>query len=142
MKKIVVSIFVLGALVFSSCKSETKEVKEVVVETETVNKEELELIDEEEIEEEVSESLTSAIEGVTIPNFSNEEVTQNLLGYAQYAKNYIEANGDFVKITGMASKGASLLKKGKELTSTLDEGELAKYKSVLSAIQEKMAAAN
>ncbi|MGJ8759169.1 hypothetical protein H0I29_10085 [Polaribacter sp. R2A056_3_33] len=142
MKKIVVSIFVIGALVFSSCKSEKKDVKEVVVETEAVVNEELELVEEEEIEEEVSKELTSAVEGVTIPSFSNEAVTQNLLGYAQYAKNYIEANGDFVKITGMASKGVSLLKEGKELTSGLDKSEVEKYKSVLAAIQSKMAAAN
>ena len=133
MKKIVLSVLVIGGLVFTSCKSEKKETKEVekeVVKTEKVVKEEV---------EEVKKDLTSALEGITIPNFSNEAVTQNLLAYAQYAKNYVDANGNIAKITGMAAKGASLLKQGKELASKLDASELTKYKSVLSQIQAKMA---
>ena len=137
MKKIVLSVLVIGGLVFTSCKSEkkdTKEVEKVVVKTEKVVKEKVE-----EVKGDVSKELISAIEGITIPNFSNEAVTQNLLAYAQYAKNYVDAKGNIAKITGMAAKGASLLKQGKELASKLDASELTKYKSVLSQIQAKMA---
>ena len=137
MKKIVLSIFVIGVLVFTSCKSEKKEVKEVeteVVQTEEVKKEEVK-----EAVEETKKVLTSALEGITIPSFSNEAVSKNLLEYAQYAKNYIDANGNLAKITGMAAKGATLLKEGKALASKLDASELTKYKSVLSQIQSKMA---
>ena len=137
MKKIVLSIFVIGVLVFTSCKSEKKEVKEVeteVVQTEEVKKEEVK-----EAVEETKKALTSALEGITIPSFSNEAVSKNLLEYAQYAKNYIDANGNLAKITGMAAKGATLLKEGKALASKLDASELTKYKSVLSQIQSKMA---
>ena len=92
MKKIVLSVLVIGGLVFTSCKSEKKETKEVekeVVKTEKVVKEEVK-----EVVEETKKDLTSAIEGITIPNFSNEAVTNNLVEYAQYAKNYIDAKGN------------------------------------------------
>ncbi len=138
MKKIVLSILVIGALVFTSCKSEKKDVKKEI-EKEVVKKEEVVKEEVKTIETEVKKGLTSALEGITIPNFSNEAVTQNLLAYAQYAKNYVDAKGNIAKITGMASKGASLIKEGKELASKLDASELTKYKSVLSQIQAKMA---
>ena len=145
MKKLVLSILAVGALVFTSCKSETKDatkaVEKVVVETkketvEKVNEVKKEVV---EVVDEAKKGLTSAIEGITIPSFSNEAVSKNLLEYAQYAKNYVDAKGNLAKITGMASKGASLLKEGKALASKLDAKELSKYKSVLSAIQSKMA---
>ena len=90
--------------------------------------------------EAVSGAKDSALEGVTIPEFSNEAVTENLTKYAAYAKNYIAANGNMAKIAALAPKGAALLAKGKELASNLNATELAKYKSVLSTIQSKMAA--
>lgn len=144
MKKIVLSILVVGAVVFTSCKSEKKEVKEIETEVkkEVVNAEKSVKDSVKEVETEVKKGLTSALEGITIPNFSNEAVTQNLLGYAQYAKNYVDAKGNIAKITGMASKGASLLKEGKALASKLNAKELTKYKSVLSQIQAKMAPSN
>ena len=147
MKKIVLSIFVIGALVFTSCKSEKKDVKEITTEVEKeVVKSEKKVIevkeDVKEVVEEVKKEITSALEGITIPNFSNEAVTKNLTEYAQYAKDYIGAKGNLVKITGMAAKGASLMKQGKELASKLDASELTKYKSVLSQIQSKMAPSN
>ncbi|MEE9407110.1 MAG: hypothetical protein V3V28_03435 [Polaribacter sp.] len=83
--------------------------------------------------------VESALEGVSIPEFANEAVTKNLTEYAAYAKDYIAANGNLGKISALAPKGAALLVKGKELASKLDVKELAKYKSVLSAIQSKMA---
>ena len=140
MKKIALSVLVISALVFTSCKSEKKEVKELekeVVKTEKVVKKEVK-----EVVEEIKKDLTSAIEGITIPNFSNESVTKNLVDYAQYAKNYIDAKGNIAKIKGMTAQGATLLIQGKELASKLDTSELTKYKSVLSEIQSKMASSN
>jgi len=83
--------------------------------------------------------VASVLGGVKIPKFSNPEVTKNLTEYAAYAKDYIAANGNVAKITTMGKKGAELLAKGKVLASKLDAKELGKYKSVLSAIQSKMA---
>ncbi|WP_298878821.1 hypothetical protein [uncultured Polaribacter sp.] len=141
MKKIVLTVLAIGALVFTSCKSEKKEVKDITKDVEKVVVETKKEVVEEtkEVVEEVKKGLTSALEGITIPSFSNEAVSKNLLEYSQYAKNYIDAKGNLAKITGMASKGASLLKQGKELASKLDASELTKYKSVLSQIQAKMA---
>lgn len=133
MKKIVLTVLAIGTLVFTSCKSEKKEVKDITKDVENV------VVETKEVVEEVKKGLTSALEGITIPSFSNEAVSKNLLEYSQYAKNYIDAKGNLAKITGMASKGASLLKQGKELASKLDASELTKYKSVLSQIQAKMA---
>ena len=197
MKKIVLSIFVVGALMFTSCKKATegaKELKDVTTEaagtvtneakdaantvtegakevvttvedgvsdaanavTEGAKKAATTVADgasnaadavakgaESAVEgakEAVSGAKDSALEGVTIPEFSNEAVTENLTKYAAYAKNYIAANGNMAKIAALAPKGAALLAKGKELASKLNVSELAKYKSVLSTIQSKMAA--
>ena len=139
MKKVLLSMAVV-ALLATSCKGKTEakevtkdvvtEVKKEVVKTEEVVKE---------VVDGVKKDIASALEGVTIPNFSNEAVTKNLTEYAQYAKNYVDAKGNLAKITGMAAKGASLMKQGKELASKLDASELTKYKSVLSQIQSKMA---
>lgn len=87
------------------------------------------------------EAVESALGGITIPSFSNPAVAENLKEYAVYAKDYIAANGNLGKISALAPKGAALLAKGKELASKLDVKEMAKYKSVLSAIQSKMAPA-
>ena len=141
MKKIVLSVLVIGGLVFTSCMSEKKDVKEVTkeIKKEVVKTEEAVKEEAKDVVEKVKKEIASALEGVTIPEFSNEAVTKNLQAYAQYAKDYVAANGNVVKITGMAAKGASLLKEGKALASKLDASELTKYKSVLSQIQSKMA---
>jgi len=86
-----------------------------------------------------SKMVSSALEGVSIPSFANEAVTKNLTEYAAYAKDYIAANGNLAKIAALKPKGAAILTKGKELASKLDVKELAQYKSVLSAIQSKIA---
>ena len=91
------------------------------------------------VADKATEMVSSALDGVSIPSFSNEAVTKNLTDYASYAKDYIAADGSLGKIAALAPKGAALLAKGKELASSLDVKELAKYKSVLSAIQSKMA---
>jgi len=82
--------------------------------------------------------VSSALDGVSIPAFSNEAVTENLTEYAAYAKDYIAANGSLTKISAMAPKGAAILAKGKKLSSSLNTEELTKYKSVLATIKSKM----
>lgn len=138
MKKIVLSMMVVGALLATSCKGEKKEAKDAAKEVVTKVEKETEKVVED-TKEAVSDMIDSALEGVKIPTFSNEAVTENLKSYAQYAKDYIAADGNVAKITAMASKGATLLAKGKELASKLDTKELSKYESVLTAIQAKMA---
>ena len=147
MRKIVLSMFVVGALLATSCKGEKKEVKEEMKEVTTEVKEEVEATvdslktEAKEATEEVSDAATSALEGVTIPDFSNAALTENLKSYAAYAKEYIGAKGDVGKISAMAAKGSELLAKGKELAAGLGADEMKKYTSVLSAIQSKMAPA-
>ena len=165
MKKIVLSVLVAGSLLATSCKEVKKgatDLKDATVETAgsaaaattdaagavvdgakeagsavadgakdaanaVVNK--------------ATEAVSSALGGVSIPSFANEAITKNLTEYAAYAKDYIAANGNLAKISALAPKGAALLAKGKELASKLNVQDMAKYKSVLSAIQSKMAPA-
>jgi hypothetical protein len=82
--------------------------------------------------------VSSALDGVSIPSFSNEAVTENLTEYAAYAKDYIATNGNLTKISAIAPKGAALLAKGKKLSASLNTEELTKYKSVLATIKSKM----
>ena len=140
MRKIVLSIMVVGALLATSCKGEKKEAKDAAKEVVTKVEKETEKVVED-TKDAVSDMIDSALEGVKIPSFSNEAVTENLKAYASYAKDYIAANGNVGKISALAPKGAALLAKGKELASKLDVKEMAKYKSVLSSIQSKMAPA-
>ncbi|PQJ71884.1 hypothetical protein [Polaribacter butkevichii] len=174
MKKIVLSLLVVGSLLATSCKEAKKgatDLKDATVETagkaadattEAAGavaegaKEAAGTVAEgatdaanavvegaenavEGVKDAVSDAKDSALAGITIPSFSNEAVTKNLTEYAAYAKDYIAANGNLAKISALAPKGAALLAKGKELASKLDAKEMAKYKSVLSAIQSKMA---
>ena len=169
MKKIVLTVLVAGSLLATSCKEVKKgasDLKDVTVETtsnaagtvvdgakdatnavvdgakDATNA----VVDEAKdatnaVVDKASGMINSAIGGVSIPSFANEAVTKNLTEYAAYAKDYIAANGNLAKISALAPKGAALLAKGKELSSKLDATELAKYKSVLSAIKAKMSPA-
>ena len=163
MKKIVLSVLVAGSLLASSCKEVKKgatDLKDVTVETAgsavDATTDAASKVTEgakdaagtvadgakdaaNAVVDKATEMVSSALEGDSIPAFANEAVTKNLTEYAGYAKDYIAANGNLGKISALAPKGAALLAKGKELASKLDVKEMAKYKSVLSAIQSKMA---
>lgn len=152
MKKIVLSVLVAGSLLATACKEAKKganELKDATVETvENVATSTTDAANTvadgakdaaNAVVDKATEMVSSALDGVSIPAFANEAVTENLKAYAAYAKDYIAANGNLGKISAMASKGASLLAKGKELAADLSTEDLAKYKSVLSAIQAKMA---
>lgn len=151
MKKIVLSMMVAGSLLATSCKGEKKEatdaLKEVTTETEKLvegtEKEAVKLVEGFKKEgEELVNKVDSALEGVSIPKFENAEVTKHLESYATYAKEYIAAKGDVLKNAKLAKEGVELAKKGKELLATLNEESAKKFKSVMSAIQSKMAPAN
>jgi len=149
MKKIVLSVMVIGSLLATSCKEAKKEAKDLKEATKEVTKtavDDAKKATDKVVKDAVNntvdsakKAVTSALEGVSIPEFSNPEVTKNLQEYAAYAKDYIAANGNVTKIAGMAKKGAEILAKGKELASKLDAKEMSKYKTVLSSIQAKMA---
>ena len=145
MKKIVLSVLVVGALLATSCKGEKKEAEkakdvvktEVVTDVEEVKTEVVTKV--EETKKEVSDMVASALEGVSIPSFDNPKVTEHLQSYATYAKDYIAAKGDVLKKPALVKKGAELLAHGKSLVAGLDDTSKAKYKSVLNQIQSKMA---
>ena len=143
MKKIVLSVLVVGALLVTSCKGEKKDAKEAVEGAKTEMKKEVKKVEEkvEEVKKEVSDMVDSALDGIKIPNFENAEVTKHLQSYASYAKDYIAAKGDVLKNAKLAKQGVELAKKGKELLGSLDAESAKKFKSVMSAIQSKMAPA-
>jgi hypothetical protein len=165
MKKIVLSVLVAGSLLATSCKEVKKGAADLTDATlETVDKAADTTTDAagavvdgakdasdalvdgakdaaNAVVDKATSMVSSALEGVSIPAFSNEAVTENLKEYATYAKDCIAADGKLGKLAALAPKGASLLAKGKELASSLKPEEMAKYKSILSAIQSKMASA-
>lgn len=135
MKKIVLSMMVAVAMLVTSCKTEKKEsVKQDVKETTQEVKKEVK-----ETTKEVAKEIESAIEGVKIPKFDNEKVTENLKSYAEYAKKYIDAKGDVLKNAKLIKEGKDLLEQGKELVKNLDEKAVKQYNKALRAIQAKMA---
>lgn len=150
MKKLILSVLVAGSLMATSCKKAKEAGSDLKDATEAVATEAAEATEDaadavaegvEDAADAVSDAFDSALEGVTIPTFENEEVTEHLKAYADYAKEYIAAGGDVVKNADLAKKGTELAAKGKELVASLDEESAAKFKSVMSAIQSKMAPA-
>jgi hypothetical protein len=143
MKRILLLVLVVCALV-TSCKSEKKEAKDTLKEVTTEVEKEVKVVEtkDKEITEEVSKMVASALEGITIPEFENEEVTKHLQMYSSYAKDYIAAKGDVLKNAKLAKQGIALAVKGKELLSSLDAESAKKFKSVMNSIQSKIAPAN
>lgn len=144
MKKIVLSMMVVGALLATSCKSEKKDAVKAKEEVKTEITKEVEKVETkvEEATKKVSEMVESALEGISIPKFENEKVTEHLQSYAAYAKDYIASKGDVLKKPALVKKGAELLAQGKSLISGLDAKSATKFKNVMSQIQSKMAPSN
>jgi hypothetical protein len=144
MRKILLSVMVVGALLATSCKGEKKAATETVEEVKTEVTKEVEKAKTkvEGTVKEVSDMVESALDSVSIPRFENEKVTEHLQSYATYAKDYIASKGNVLKKPALVKKGADLLLQGKSLMANLDDKSAAKFKSVMSAIQSKMAPSN
>lgn len=150
MKKVILSVFVVGALLATSCKNTKEEAKDAATDaveavenaTEEATDAATKAVEEtKEATEEAVESVKSAIEGIEIPQFEDPKVGEYLQTYSQYAKDYIEAKGDVVKNTELAKKGVELATQAKDIVANLDEAAAEKFNSVMTAIQSKMAPA-
>ncbi|MDE0536021.1 hypothetical protein [Tenacibaculum sp. L6] len=157
MKKVILSVFVVGALLATSCKNTKEEAKDAATDaveavenaTEEATDAATKAVEETkeaageaaEATEEAVESVKSAIEGIEIPQFEDPKVGEYLQTYSQYAKDYIEAKGDVVKNTELAKKGVELATQAKDIVANLDEAAAEKFNSVMTAIQSKMAPA-
>ncbi len=138
MKKVILSVLVVGALLVTSCKGEKKEVKPEVEETK-VEKVETVAKETEKVVTETAKTIQSALEGVTIPEFKDPKVGEYLKTYTEYAKEYIDANGDVAKISKLATKGQELATKAQSFTSSLDPDDAKKLSSTIQSIMSKMA---
>lgn len=146
MKRVILSVFVVGALLATSCKNTKEEAKDAV---ETVEKATEEAKDAatkateeaKEATEEAAKTVGSTIEGVEIPEFEDPKVGEYLQSYAEYAKTYIDAKGDVVKNSELAQKGVELAKKSQDILGNLSQEDAVKFSEVMTAIQSKMAPA-
>ena len=150
MKKVILSVFVAGTLLATGCKKAQeagKDMKDATVEAadkagDVVAEGADKVVDgAKDLADKAGDMLESAIEGVTIPKFEDPKVGEHLQAYTAYAKEYIAAGTDAYKNAGLVKKGADLLAKGKAIVANLDEDSAKKFKSVMSAIQSKMAPA-
>ena len=146
MKKVILSVFVVGALLATSCKNAKEEAKDAKDAVEEVANDAAEATEDAatktvEAMEEAVESVESAIEGITIPEFEDPKVGEFLQTYSQHAKDYIEAKGDVVKNAELAKKSVELATQAKDIVANLDEEAAKKFNGVMSAIQAKMAPA-
>ncbi|CAM1366537.1 conserved hypothetical protein [Tenacibaculum sediminilitoris] len=148
MKKVILSVFVVAALLATSCKNtkeEAKDATEDAVEVVENAAEEAEDATTEAVEdtkeaiEEAADAIESAIEGITIPEFKDPKVGEYLQSYSQYAKDYIDAKGDVVKNAELAKKGVELATQAKDIVQNLDQEAAKKFNNVMTAIQSKMA---
>jgi len=151
MKKLILSALVVGSLLATSCKEAKEAGKELKEGTETVVNKGAEAVKEgaeavaegaKDLAEKAEETLTSAIEGVTIPKFEDPKVGEHLQAYSEYAKEYIAKGTEAYKDAAIVKKGEELAAKGAEIVKGLDEESAAKYNSVIKAIKAKMAPAN
>ncbi len=150
MKKVILSVFVVGALLATSCKKakeEAKDVKDAAVEAventaDATKDAATKVVDGvEAAADKAVEAVQSAIEGVTIPEFKDPKVGEYLKSYSEYAKEYIDAKGDVLKNAELAKKGVEYATKAKDIVASLDEEGVKKFNSVMSALQSKMAPA-
>lgn len=147
MKKVILTMCVAGALLATSCKNakeETKDATVEAVETATDKAEEATTKAVETTEaaaKEATEAVKSTLEGVTIPEFKDPKVGEYLKSYSEYAKAYIDAKGDVLKNTELATKATELATKAGEITGSLDAEAAVKFSEVMTAIQSKMAPA-
>lgn len=146
MKKVILSVFVVGALLATSCKKAKEDAKDVKDAVEEVANDAAEATEDAatktvEAVEEAVETVKSAIEGITIPEFEDPKVGEFLQTYSQHAKDYIEAKGDVVKNAELAKKSVELATQAKDIVANLDEEAAKKFNSTLAAIQAKMAPA-
>ncbi|AUC16130.1 hypothetical protein BTO06_13605 [Tenacibaculum sp. SZ-18] len=146
MKKVILSVFVAGSLLATSCKN-AKETEEKVNETteavvekteEVVEKVEKAVEKTEEVVSEAAKKTESAIEGITIPEFKDPKAGEYLASYAEYAKKKKEAGTDALKTAELAKTGADLAAKAKEVVAGLDEESTKKFNSVLAEIKAKL----
>ncbi len=161
MKKVILSVMVAGTLLATGCKKAAeagKDMKDATVEAANTAADATKdaattVVDgakdaantavdgAKNMADKATSVVESAIGGVSIPEFKNPEVTKHLQSYATYAKDYIAAKGDVLKSAKLAKQGVSLATKGKELLGSLDAESATKFKSVMNAIQSKMAPA-
>ncbi len=158
MKKVILSAFVVAALLATSCKKAKEAGEELKEGTEAVvdgAKEGAEAVVDgakegttavvegaKDLAEKAGSAVTSAVEGVEIPEFEDPKVGEHLKAYSEYAKDYIAKGKDAYKDTALVQKGADLLAKGKEIVKGLDAESATKFNSVVTALQSKMAPAN
>ncbi|WGH76960.1 hypothetical protein P8625_07410 [Tenacibaculum tangerinum] len=151
MKKVILSLFVVGALLATSCKNTKEDAKdaandaiEAVDNAAEETKEAVQNAAEEtkEAAQDMANSVESAIEGITIPEFEDPKVGEYLQSYTEHAKDYIEAKGDVVKNSELVKESAKLAEEAKEILANLDEEATKKFNSTMAAIQAKMAPAN
>lgn len=152
MKKVILSVLVFGALLATSCKK-AKEATDVVADgaKSGVNVVTEGAKDGANVVSDVTKDGASAIvgavktitglDGVTIPEFKDAKVGEHLQAYATYAKEYIAGGVDVAKNADLMQKGAALVTKGKAMLAGLDAESATKFKTVMSAIQAKMAPA-
>ena len=146
MKKVILSVFVAGALLATSCKNaketeeKVKETTEAVVEKteEAVERVEETVEKTEEAVKEAAKTIESALEGITIPEFKDPKVGEYLASYAEFAKKKIDAGTDALKTAELAKTGADLAAKAKDVVAGLDEEATKKFNSVLAEINAKL----
>lgn len=150
MKKVILSVFVVAALMATSCKKAKDAANDAATKTEETGKKVVNEADKaankvveetKQVVDKAASAVQSAIEGVSIPAFADAKVTEHVKAYAEYAKKYIDAKGDVVKNSGLAKEGVKLAEQGAALVKTMDADTKKKFDGVMNAIKAKMAPA-
>ncbi len=146
MKKVILSVLVVGSLLATSCKKLKEGAKSVKETTETVADKATEVATDaiaetkgavEATTEKTTDAVKNLVGNIAIPSFGNEEVDSYVKKYAEYAQEYIAAKGNVLK-GDLAKKGQELATKAQGITSKLNADDAKKLNDFLSGLQAKM----
>jgi len=152
MKKLILSVLVVGSLMATSCKK-AKEAGDTLKNgaTSVVNegtdalKNGADAVANEagDLAGKATDAVKSAVglDGIEIPDFKDPKVGAYLTEYAAYAKEYIAAGAEGYKNTDLMKKGTDLATKAQDVIKGLDAESAQKFSKVLTAITSKMAPA-
>ncbi len=138
MKKVILSVLIVGSLLATSCKKAKEGAKSVKETTETVVNKTAEGVETAtEVANQAVKSAESLVAGIEVPSFNNEEVDNYVKSFAEYAKAYIDAKGDVLK-GDLSKKGQELASKASGVISKLNADDAKKLSDFMTGLQAKM----
>lgn len=135
MKKVIVNLSLVIAILFASCKSETKEAS-----TSSENTENTENTETKEETENTEESNSNDSAKVGVPSFSDKNVQEYVNAYEAYIEEYKKAveSKDMTAFASLGQKGQELGTKAQEVMGNLSGEDVTKLSEYMQKKSEQL----